>query len=197
MTALKKIELVSLCSLAVVLASAATALAASGSAEHAGGSPLMGIFWQVLNFAILVTLLTVFARKPIAKFLADRREMIRKGIDGATEAKALAERALGEINERLSLKDAEIEKIINAARASGEKEREAVRDEGQRLSEKIREQARANIQFELEQARVALRAEAAELALELARKKIGETLGPEEQRLLVEEALNKMESRTQ
>ncbi len=61
------------------------------------------------------------------------------------------------------------------------------------MSEQILEQAKTNIQFELEQARAAIKAEAVELAMELAAKKIGERMTPDEQRKLIEESLAKLE----
>ena len=70
----------------------------------------------------------------------------------------------------------------------------AVEEEGKKLSEKILEQAKTNIEFELEQAKAEIRAEAVELAMELARKKIGERLTPDEQKKLIEESLAKLEA---
>jgi F-type H+-transporting ATPase subunit b len=139
--------------------------------------------------------LLVFAMKKfdVRGMLRQRTELIRKSIDEAREAKEMAQKALAEVEERLKLKDGEIEDIMANARASGERERAEAEEEGRRMSERITEQARANIEMELEQARAALKAEAVELALELAEKKLGERLTPEEQRKLIEESLSKLE----
>ena len=63
-------------------------------------------------------------------------------------------------------KDQEIASIISSSEESGARERERLIEEGERLSKMIVEQARVNIDFELKQAREALKAEAAELAIE-------------------------------
>jgi F-type H+-transporting ATPase subunit b len=181
----------------LVLALSAAAFAATGGeggGEEHGGTDISGVVWQVVNFAVLVGLL-VFAMKKfdVKGMLRQRTELIRKSIDEAREAKEMAQKALAEVEERLKLKDREIEDIMANARASGERERAEAEEEGRRMSERITEQARANIEMELEQARAALKAEAVELALELAEKKLGERLTPEEQRKLIEESLSKLE----
>lgn len=178
----------------IVLALSAAAFAAEGGGEEHGGVDIMGVVWQVVNFAVLVALL-IFAIKKfdVKGALRQRTELIKKNIDEAREAKEIAQKALAEVEERLKLKDREIEEIMANARASGERERAAAEEEGIRMSERITEQARANIEMELEQARAALRAEAVELAMELAEKKLGERLTPEEQKKLIEESLSKLE----
>lgn len=182
--------------LAVQAASVSVVLASSGEGgEHGGGADPMDIIWKVVNFAILVFILWKFGRKPLGDFLRMRTETIQKSLEEAREAKELAQRALEEVEEKLKTKDQEIEKIVSSAKSSGEKEREELIKEGERMSEKLLEQARANIDFELKNAREALKAEAAELAMELAEKKLKERLSEEDRKRLFEEALSKLEGR--
>ncbi len=179
-----------------VLALSAAAFASSGGGgeEHGGGHSIMGTVWQIVNFGVLIAILVYGIKKADLKgLLRKRSEDIRNGIEEARQAKEMAEKALAEVEERLKLKDQEIEKIVSQARASGEREREAAIEDGKRMSEQILEQAKTNIQFELEQARAAIKAEAVELAMELAAKKIGERMTPDEQRKLIEESLAKLE----
>jgi F-type H+-transporting ATPase subunit b len=166
----------------------------AGAEEHGGGHSIMGTVWQVVNFLVLVSILVFAVKKfDVKGMLKARQDGIRKSIEEARQAKELAEKALAEVEERLKLKDQEIEKIVSSARATGEREREAAEEDGKRMSEMIIEQAKTNIQFELEQAKAAIRAEAVELAMELARKKISDRLNPEEQKKLIEESLAKLE----
>lgn len=171
------------------------AFASSGEGGEHGGADPMDIIWKVVNFAILVFILWKFGRKPLGDFLRMRTETIQKSLEEAREAKELAQRALEQVEEKLKTKDQEIEKIISSAKGSGEREREELIKEGERLSEKLLEQARANIDFELKNAREALKAEAAELAMELAEKKLKERLSDEDRKRLFEEALSKLEGR--
>lgn len=177
-----------------VLAGASIAFASGGG--EAGGFSFWAFFWQVVNFAVLATLLIVFGRKPIRDFFRNRSETIKKSLDEARQARELAEKALAEVEERLKTKDREIEEMMATAEQAGKKEREAITREGERLSQKLVEQAKANIDFELSKAREAIKAEAVELAMELAEKKIQGKLSDEDQRRLFEEALSRLENRS-
>ncbi len=167
-------------------------------ASEAGGEGYdwAGFGWQIVNFAILATLLVVFARKPLRDYLKARTESIKKSIEEARQARELAEKALAEVHERLKVKDREIAEVVAAAETSGQKEKEALIKEGERLAQKLIEQARSNIDYELKQAKEAIKAEAVELAMELAEKKIKDKLGEEEQKKLFEDALQRLERRS-
>jgi len=184
-------------SVLMLLAYVAVAYASEGGGEeHGGGHNIMGTVWQIINFLVLVGILVFAIKKADVKgLLKARRDGIEKSIKDAREAKEMAEKALAEVEERLKMKDHEIEKIVSAAKASGEREREETIETGKKMSEMILEQARTNIQFELEQARAAIKAEAVELAMELAKKKISDRMTPEEQKKLIEESLAKLEGK--
>jgi len=168
--------------------------AAEDVAEHA--FTWKDWLWPVINFAILVAILVKFLAKPAKEFLKKRTEMIEKSIKDAEEAKALANKTLSDINERLKSVDSEINDILDAARKAGEKEKEAIIAEGEKLREKIIEQAKRNIEFELQKAKEAIKSEAALMALELAEKQIKEKLGKKEQEALIDEYIKKLEVTT-
>lgn len=169
------------------------AFASEGGGGEGHGYDWMGFVWQVVNFAILVGVLVYFARKPLRDYLRARTESIQKSIEEARQAREIAEKALAEVQARVNAKDKEIAEIIAMAEKSGQKEKEALIQEGERLAQKLLEQARTNIDFELKQAREAIKAEAVELAMELAEKKIEGKLSEEEQKKLFEEALDRLE----
>ena len=109
-----------------------------------------------------------------------------------TLALAAQAAALAEVEERLKVKDSEIEAIMSAAQRSGEQERDKIIEESEKLKERILEQAKTNIEFELKSAKDAIKAEAVDLAMELAEKKIKEKLTKEEQEKLLAESLTKI-----
>ena len=178
--------------LALVLA-AGVAFASSGGGEGGHGFDYKGFGYQILNFAILVSILVYFGKKPIVQFFRDRIEGIAKGISEAAKAKEAAESALAEVQKKLDSKDQEIEKMVQAAREAGENEREHLIKEGERMSARVVEQAKAGIEFELDQAKASLKAVAAEHALKLAKDKIGQKLGADEQKALMEDAIKRLE----
>lgn len=165
--------------------------AAGGGGEHA--VPWWKDYiWKIINFLILVIVLFKFAKKPFQNYLKKRTEIIEKTLNEAKEAKEASLKALREVETRLKAKDAEIEAILAASRKAGEQERDSIIEQTERLKAKILEQAKTNIEYELKHAKEAIKAEAVELAMELAEKKLREKLTKEEQERLLEDSLMKI-----
>jgi F-type H+-transporting ATPase subunit b len=164
----------------------------SGGEEGEHGSLLKDYIWKIINFALLVIILFKFARKPLQSFLQKRTETIEKMLNEAKEAKEAALKALREVEARLKSKDAEIEAILSAAKKSGEHERDKIIEESAKLKDKILEQAKTNIEFELKHAKDSIKAEAVELAMELAEKKLKDKLTKEDQEKLLDDSLVKI-----
>lgn len=180
----------------MVFAINAYAAGGGGGVAHESQGFLADYGWQILNFAILVAILGfAMVKADVRGLLTARTEGIRKAIVEATQAREAAEQALTEVQARLAKKDMEIKRIITASTLSGESERDMLHEEGRRLSEKLVEQAKSNIRMELEQARKEIRAEAVELAMELAEQKLIARLDGKRQRQLLEESIEKLEGR--
>jgi len=164
-----------------------------GGEEAAEHTPLWKEYmWKIFNFVLLIVVLFKFAKKPLANFLQKRTELIEKTLNEAKEAKEAALKALHEVEGRLKTKDAEIAAILAAAKKSGEQERDRIIAESSRLKDKIVEQAKTNIDFELKHAKEVIKAEAVELAMELAEKKLKEKLTKDEQERLLDDSLVKI-----
>ncbi|RMG73016.1 MAG: ATP synthase F0 subunit B [Nitrospirae bacterium] len=186
-------ETLSLCAvLLLLIAPVVWANAEEAAAEH-HGTDWKEWLWKIINFAILVVILVKFLGKPMREYFKKRTEVIEQSLNEAREAKELAQKALEEVREKIKLKDEEIDRIIEAARASGVADRDELIKKGEEMSEKIKEQAKSNIEMELKNAKAKLRAEAAELAVKLAEKKLKEKLTEEEQLRLLEESIKKLE----
>ena len=176
------------------LAAASFVFASSGGGEGAENAApwWKDYIWKIINFLLLFILLFKFAKKPMQNFFQKRTELIEKTLNEAKEAKALSLKALQAVETRLKAKDAEIEVILAASKKSGELERDSIIAESDRLKAKILEQAKTNIEYELKHAKEAIKAEAVELAMELAEKKLKEKLTKEEQEKLFEDSLMKI-----
>lgn len=168
---------------------------AFGAEEAAHGGEWKEWLWKILNFAILVGVLVWFAKKPLQEFLRKRTELIEKTLEEAKEARELAQKALAEVEERLKLKDKEIEDILAHAQQSAKREKDLLVQQGEQMKEKILEQAKNNIDYEVRLAKDSIKAEAVEIALELAEKKLKGKLTSEEQIRLIEESLARMETK--
>jgi len=174
---------------------AAYAFGAGGGEEGEHGSLMKEYIYKIINFVIIVAVLFKFGKKPLGDFLQKRTELIEKTLNEAKEAKEAALKALQEAETRLKTKDAEVEAILSAAKKSGEQERDRIIEDTGKLRDKILEQAKTNIDFELKHAKEAIKAEAVELAMELAEKKLKDKLTKEEQEKLLDESLVKIGGR--
>ncbi len=176
----------------LIFAFAAVAFGSGGGEEGAQVPIWKDYMWKIINFGILVIILLKFVKKPFQSFLRQRTETIEKTLKEARDAKELAQKALQEVEARFKTKDKEIEEILSASKRAGEVERERILEESNRLKERIFEQAKVNMEYELKHAKEAIKAEAVELALELAEKKLKEKLTKDEQERLLEESLTKI-----
>ncbi|MEE9524285.1 MAG: ATP synthase F0 subunit B [Thermodesulfovibrionales bacterium] len=189
---MKKYMKILIITVLMVIITAGIVFASSGDGEHE--TSIMDWVWRFLNFAILVAILVWGAKLlGVKDYFKKRTELIEKSIKDAAEAKAAAERALKDIEDKLKLKDDEIKKIMESARKSGEADRDALVEDGKIMSERIKEQAKLNIEMELKQAKEELKADAARLAIELAEKKIKDRLSHDDQMKILEESLKKIE----
>ena len=186
---IKIFSFLAFCILNLVIVSVIFASSGGGEAER----PLwLDYLYKIINFVVIFGIVIYFARKPIKNMLKQRAELIEKSIKEAQEAKELAQKALQEAQTRLQTKDKEVEEIISVSKQAGEQEKERLIEESERLKERIFEQAKVNIEYELKGAKEAIKAEAVEIAMELAEKKIKEKLTKEEQEKLLQESLTKI-----
>lgn len=173
--------------LAWLLAGAAPAFAATE--EGHGG----GLFWQVLNVALLLAVLIWFGRKPVLSYLAERRDTIAKNLDSSAQLLAEAERRLSEWTEKGANLDREVNEIRDATRRAAEAERDRILADAHATAERIRGSASAVIQRELQRAREELRREAADLAVELAAQTLREQVNDGDRTRLVDEFIGHVE----
>ena len=170
--------------------------AMASGAEEAPKSLVATYTPAILNFLILVALLVFMMKKmDIKGYFRKRTELIEQSLKEAREAKELAQKALAQVEERLKIKDKEMEEILSAARESGEREKARIVEEGARLKDRILEQTKNNIDSEVKMAKETIKQEAVEIAMELAEKKLKDKLTKDEQIKLLEESILKIEGK--
>jgi ATP synthase F0 subunit b len=163
--------------------------------EHAAGgheASITDLFWPVVNFAILCWVLYYFLRVPLAGYLKDRDQSIRKDLVDAAAMKAAATAQLEEIDRKLKALPGE----IDAARVRGQAE---IAAEEQRIShqaaaerERLLEQSRRDIDLQVRLAKHELTEHAADLALQLAGDRIAKETTPADQARLVDRYLEQV-----
>jgi F-type H+-transporting ATPase subunit b len=147
---------------------------------------------QAINFLILIFLLSRFLFKPLAKFLADRSAGIEKSLAEAKAAHEAAAKAQAEYQAQMR----EAQREIAAIREQGQREVEAER---QRLLQASRAEAdrlvgnaKAEIEAETKRAKAGLREEAAGIALAVAERLLGRTIGGDDQKRLADQYVREL-----
>lgn len=177
----------------------AIAMASAGGAEAEHGTEMTpffssGFLWSVINFAVIAFLLYWFGKGPMKEALANRQKTIEKTLNEAAEARASAEKGLEEARRRLSEKDSEVAAILDDSKAAAERQAEKLVEQGKRMSQDIVERARLSVNVELERAKADLKAEAVQLAVELAEQKIRAQTSDDDQKRLQAGYIDKMEN---
>ena len=182
--------------LAVSLCAAAAAFAAEESGAHPGGGvhiPWGEIVKQAINFAILAGVLVYFLRKPLASFLKERSELLRKSIDDAAKTRSEAAHKLAAIEARTARLADEIAQMNAKMDAEAAVEAQVLRDTATAEIARIRTQAGFTGEQEVKKARQELQKEASLLSARAAEELVRKTLSPEDQERLVRENLEKIE----
>lgn len=159
------------------------AAAAHGEAH---GESIWVTLSRLANFAILAGVIYMLARKPLANHLASRGAQIRKDLVDAAAMKQTATARLAEIEAKLAALPDELEQLRTRGTAELEAERARIRAAAEAERDRLVDQARREIAAQTRAARDQLRAEAANLAVDVADARLRETLTAAEQAALVD-----------
>ncbi len=128
--------------------------------------------YKLINFIILAVGLGFLLRKPLSRYLQDRSQSIRKGLDEGRRALGAAEDQLKEVQEKVASFQKEVEALRMTAQAEMEVERQRLRDAARQESERIIGAAHAQIQAAVRAAKMELGVFAINQATELAARNI-------------------------
>jgi F-type H+-transporting ATPase subunit b len=141
--------------------------------------------WKWANFAILAAALGFLIVKNAGPYFVSRSIEIRKGIEEAQKLRADAEASAAEITARLANIGADIEAMRKTARDEAAQEGARIRQETEREMAKVQAHASHEISTALKAAQIELKTHAAQLALDLARKKVRERMTPADEDSLI------------
>jgi F-type H+-transporting ATPase subunit b len=132
------------------------------------------VYWifLIINFAILAAFLAGVVKKALPNGFAPRTAEIQKGIEDARKASAEASARLAEIEGRLAKLDTEIAEIRKAAEADFSVEEERIKAAAEQDAKNVIAAAEQEISAAARSAQRELKSFVADLAVELAEKKI-------------------------
>jgi F-type H+-transporting ATPase subunit b len=176
-----------------ILAASSLADTARDTAEAFGWNPVL-FFSQVISFVIVAVLLRRFAYKPILAVLEERRQRIEEGLLNAEKIKTQLAEAEQRYAEILAKANADAQKMIDQARASGAHLAERKEQEAIVAAEQIVAKAREASAIEHERTMTELKRELGRLVVDTTAKVTGKVLTNEDQRRLQEESARQLAS---
>jgi len=142
------------------------------------------MLFRVVNFLLLAAGLGYLIKKNAGPFFAARSESITREIADARRQAAESEARARAVEERLSRLDQEIQTLRTTARREMAAEHARLEHQSEQAVRKVFAQAEQEMAALAKAARQELKAYAAELAVELAGKRLAGRITPETQRAL-------------
>ncbi|RLB00059.1 MAG: ATP synthase F0 subunit B, partial [Deltaproteobacteria bacterium] len=170
---------------------ATVCIAAEGG--HGGGSgQLEDFLYRLLNFSILVGVMYYVTKKPLANFLANRKESIRRTLQELELKKAEAEKKYEEYQGKLAALDEETKKIIEEYIEEGEREKQKIIEAANKQAQYIKEQAQFAIRQEVKTAKADLQREIAEMTVKTAEEILRKNIKKKDHDRLIDEFRKKV-----
>ena len=155
---------------------------------------LVSGIWVLIIFVILVVILYKTAWKHVLAGLKAREERIRGDIAAAEAARAKADASLKEFNAQLATAEDKAKNILAQAALDAEKIAAGIRLRSQQEVEEIKERANADIEASSCQALSEIYYQAVNLSTSIAENNVRRNLNPDDQRDLVKQSLDQLQS---
>lgn len=147
----------------------------------------------VVNFVILLGILSVFAYKPLLRVLDQRSERIRESLEAADRARDEAAASRETIEGRLDEARREGQRLLEAAREGADRYRGEEMDRARQEASSFVERARSEIQRERDAATQEVQEQFGDLVITAAERVLRRTLDPKVHQDLISQVLEEGE----
>lgn len=172
--------------------SAGVAIAAGGE-EKSQSEIIKELLYQGGNLLLLLGIFYYFGRGPVMEFFSSRRTGIQSELSEAADLLAQAEQRNADLQRRLVDLSSEVDEIKASATQRASDEADRIVADAEAAAARIRRDAQAAIDQELRRAQASLREEAADLALELAGRKLEGQVADSDRDRLIDEFITRIE----
>lgn len=134
------------------------------------------LFYQIVNFLLLILILNVLLYKPILRVMDERKKRLQ---DSEDEIKALhqtIERKTAEYEEKIRLAKLEAMNQRNEIQKEGSEEGKKIIDAAKEDIAKMMEEFKAKMSSEMDEARLILNTQSRTISLEIAEKVLGRSI---------------------
>jgi F-type H+-transporting ATPase subunit b len=148
---------------------------------------------QIINFLILVAILTKFAYKPLLKALADRQARIADSLETADKERSAAEQLKREYLEQLAQARTQAQAIVDKASKLAETTKDEILQEARTEHARLLAEAREEIAREQQRAIAELKNEVVSLSIAAATKIIGHNIDTSANAKLVTDFIDRLD----
>ena len=145
--------------------------------------------WPIINLLLLFILLKIFLFKPLRKMMEERTAAVQNDMDSAEKAKIEAQELAAAGTETLAQARKEAQDIIAQAKQEAAQTKSELLKNTQEEAQQIMDAAEKSIAIERKKALQEAQSQIADLAIAAASKIVGENLGDENNRRLVDNFL--------
>jgi F-type H+-transporting ATPase subunit b len=163
-------------------------LAASGLIEVRPGL----IFWTLVTFFLAAFVLRRVAWGPIVARVEEREKSIQASLDAAKHERGEAEKLLGEQKAAIAAARREATEMVRRNAEDVERLRADLLAKARAQAEELKGDAKRSIEEEKVKAVAAVKGVAAELAVQIAEKLLGENLDADKQRRLAQQYIDSL-----
>ncbi len=166
----------------IILTYSGVALAAGG----AGGGSLLSkeMAYKGINFVLLLVLLHLFVRKPIARMLNSSAENTKKTMDSTRTELEKAKEKLSDFQSKIANLEKELEDRKQAAMSAIEEEKNQIILDAENQVKKLEEQSQLKIEQDTQKAKSEIREFLVNESVKLAEKTVKEEVGKKQKALL-------------
>ena len=153
------------------------------------GVNIPSLIAYLINFVILLGILSVFAYKPLVRLMDQRAERIRESLEAADQARQEAASSREAVEEALNEARQQGQRLLDQTREAAERYRAEEMERARQEADAFVLRARADIQRERDAAIEEVRSNFGELAITAAERVIGRTLDPQAHEDLIAQVL--------
>ncbi|MFW6034634.1 MAG: F0F1 ATP synthase subunit B [Halothermotrichaceae bacterium] len=151
------------------------------------------IFWETVNFFVLMFILIKYIYKPVTKMLDKRSQKIKDDLDTAAQRKDDAEELKKKYEARLQEAHSDAQQIIEDAEKRSKERAEEIVNEARAEAVRLKERAQKEIERAKEEAVNELREEVTSISLQVAGKFMQEKLKKQQHENLIKQYIEDLD----
>ncbi|KYH29381.1 ATP synthase subunit b, sodium ion specific [Clostridium colicanis DSM 13634] len=148
--------------------------------------------WTIINFLLLLGILSFFLFKPVNEIINKRNESITNNIKKAEEDRQVAEKLKIENEKEYKLAKQQGKNIVKEYKQKAEKVSQEIISDAHKEAELILERAKKEIEREREKAEYEMKMKTVDLAIELSKKALEESIDEAKHRELIRDFIAKV-----